>query len=521
VKLTRFDRFTLSLAPRWTMQRLRARVAADLLARNYEAATFGRRTSGWARNVGDANAVNAVALGELRLHARDLVRNNGWARKAQRVIANSAVGWGLTPKASAVEDPQSAKAADAVWKAWAGSSECDSEGRLNICGIQHLVMRSVAESGEVLIRRRFRRPTDGLTIPIQIQVLEADYLDTSKDGLIGIEGGPIINGVEFDAIGRRVAYWLFPAHPGSTRLLTVSKRVPADEVIHVYKTERPGQVRGVSWFGAAIVPLKDFDEYEDATLMRQKIAACFAGFMTDDGTGATLGAPTSDPTIETLEPGQIAKLPPGKQITFANPPNMTQDSFNMNTLRKIASALSVTYEDLTGDYSQVNFSSARMARLAFWDNVVDWRWNMLIPILCDGVWAWAMESAVAAGLLKTAPRADWSAPAMPMIEPDKEGLAISRLIRNGVKTYSEMVREQGGDPEAHWTEYAADQAKLDALGIKLDSDVRAVSQAGLTQERVGAGGGGSASSDGRSADVEPELDAMLADAVREALGGGA
>jgi lambda family phage portal protein len=483
-RLSRLDRLTLTLAPEWTLRRVRARAAARTLTRHYEAAQPGRRTAGWARSRGDANAMLSVALAELRLHARDLVRNNGWAKKAQRTIANHTTGgWGLTPRPAGRE----ATAAAELWRRWADTTECHSERRLPFSGIQHLVMRSLASDGEVLIRRRLRRTEDGLAVPLQLQVLEADFIDSSKEAPFSAAGGPIVQGVEFDLLGRRAAYWLFSTHPGSTNSAGVSKRVPASELLHVFYVDRPGQVRGASWFGAGIVPLKDLDDYEDADLMKQKIAACFAAFVTDlDGAGSPLGETSeSDPLVETLEPGMIVNLPPGKSVAFGNPPTVTDDRFTLRNLRKVAASLLVTYEDLTGDYSQVNFSSARMARLSHWGNVRDWQWNLLVPSLCQGVWSWAMEAAVLAGAISEAPSAEWTAPPMPMIEPDKEGLAYSRLVRNGVMTHAEMVREQGGDPETHWREYAEGLKKLDALGIVLDSDVRAVSAAGLTQERVG------------------------------------
>lgn len=498
------DRFTSSFAPRWTLRRVQARRAL----RHYEAAQPGRRTQGWNRHRGDVNSVTAVAMSELRIHARDLVRNNGWARKAQRIIANhSTGGWGLTPKAVGPE----ALAAGELWKAWADSTECESEGLATFSGIQHLVMKAIASDGEALLRRRFRRPEDGLSLPLQIQVLEADFLDTSMDGLTSASGNKIVQGVEFDKLGRRVAYWLFPTHPGASVFSSSeSKRIPASEIIHVFYRERPGQVRGVSWFGAGIVPLKELDEFEDAELVRQKVAACFAAFVEEaDGAGTSIGTEDEDDeTIEVLEPGSVSYLTPGKKVTFSNPPTTAQDGFTQRTLRKVAASLGVTYEDLTGDYSQVNFSSARMARLSHWGNVVDWQWNMMVPQLCDGVYRWAMEAAVTAGALRKVPRAEWSTPPMPMIEPDKEGLALQRLVRGGTMTFSEMVRQQGGDPEAHWAEYAADQAKLDALGIKLDSDVRAVSQAGLTQERAGG------------KPEETEADRILADVERRLLPAG-
>jgi len=485
MKLTAFDRFTATFAPQWTLKRVRSRVALEMLTRHYEAAQPGRRTSGWARNRGDANAVtNGAVLAELRMHARDLARNNGWAKRARRIIANNTTGgWGLTPRMTG----SAATEASRLWRAWSDSTQCDAAGSLTFSGLQHQVMRTLSTDGEVLVRRRWRRASDGLMIPMQLQVLEADYIDTAKDGLTGAAGGPVIQGVEFDKLGKRVAYWLFDAHPGSLRSSGVSRRIAATEIRHVYYVERPEQVRGVSWFGAGIVPLKDLDEYEDADLVRQKIAACFAAFVTDlDGAATPLGEEEAD-QVERFEPGMINYLPPGKSITFGTPPAVVGDGFTMRHLRKIASALSVTYEDLTGDYSQVNFSSARMARLSHWADVRDWQWNLLVPQLCQPVVDWAMEAAVTAGLLPEAPTTEWTAPPMPMIEPDKEGLAIQRLVRNGVRTPSEVVREQGGDPEAHWLAYAADMKRLDALGIKLDCDVRAVSQAGLTQERMNGG----------------------------------
>jgi len=482
------DRLTLPFAPRWTLERIRARTAAAHLARHYEAAQLGRRTSGWNRNRGDANSVTAAALAELRMHARDLVRNTGWARRGRQVIANSTVGWGIVPRPAG----PLAEQASAVWKAWADSPTCETSGRHTFYSVQALVMRTVAESGECLIRRRVRRPEDGLPVPLQLQVLEPDFLDTSKDLAVGESGGPIIQGIEFDAVGRRKAYWLFPEHPGSSRSAGVSKRVPASEVAHVYLVERPGQVRGPSWFGEAIVPLKDLDAYEDAELMRQKIAACFAAFVTDvDGAGTGIAEPDgANALVETFEPGMVSYLPPGKNVVTANPPTVVESGFSARHLRKVAAALGVTFEDLTGDYSQVNYSSARMARLSFALNVRSWQWEMMVPQLCMPVWGWVMEAAELAGQLPSAPpMADWTAPPLPMIDPEKEADGYKKAVRAGMMTPSEMVREQGEDPATHWEKYANDLAELDQRGIKLSVDVRAVSDAGLTQERVGLSGG--------------------------------
>jgi lambda family phage portal protein len=279
-----------------------------------------------------------------------------------------------------------------------------------------------------------------------------------------------------------VAYWLFPEHPGSD-LFNASRqsvRVPAEAILHIYYHERPGQMRGPSWFAPVLLRFKDHDEFEDATLMKQKIAACLAVLTSDiDGSAPALGATdTADPLVDSLEPGMILNVPPGRQVSVVQPPTVREYAdYTRTTLRSIATGLGVSYEELTGDYSGVNFSSARMARLAHWDNVEDWRWQMLVPQFCGPVWGWAMQAASVMGMAKV-PGVSWSAPPMPMIEPDKEGLAHQRNIRTGITTLPEVLRERGYDPDEVLVELAAHNKQLDKLGIVLDSDPRKTTQAG-------------------------------------------
>jgi lambda family phage portal protein len=427
------------------------------MARHFEAASVGRRTEGWPRKLTDANAAaSGQSLAYLRAQARDDVRNNPWARRGLRRIKTSTVGWGIRPKAMG----HGAELVTQLWKKWGETTQCDAAGRLTFYGLQGLVMRTVVESGECLIRRRMRLPTDGLAVPMQLQVLEPDYLDTSMDGVKGSEGGDIIQGVEFDAIGRRVAYWLFDKHPGGRNATSPrSRRIPAVGVLHVFDQERAGQVRGPSWFASVDVRLHEFDQFEDATLMKQKIAACLAAFVTDVGDGIGLGATKTDSkgqSIDALEPGMIVNLPAGKDVTIANPPTASDhQSFSTTQLRAIAAGLGVTYEDLTGDFSQSNYSSARMGRNGFMADVHDWRWNMLIPQFCaPGLGMDARRADPRGEEVEDAP-AEWTPPPLPMLDPDKDSKATTSAVRAGQMTHDEMVREQGYDPDAYWGEYAA------------------------------------------------------------------
>ncbi len=476
------DRMIMWLSPSWGRSRVQARV----LARHFEAAAVGRRTSGWNRTMTDPNTAAAGAtLARLRAQARDLVRNNPWAREGVRVIKDDTVGWGIKPKATG----RGASRVMALWKKWGETSQCDAEGQLDFYGLQALVMRTIVESGEVLVRRRLRRPEDDLAVPMQLEVLEPDYIDTSKDNIVTPGGGRITLGIETDAIGRRVAYWLFEQHPGgNTFINATSRRIPANGILHIFDKERAQQKRGHSWFASIDVRLHEFDEYEDATLMKQKIASCLTAVVTDlDGTGQPLGAGSTSSTdrpLDSLEPGLVAYLPPGKTVQFTNPPQASDfQPFSTSQLRAIAAGLGIPYEALTGDFSQVNYSSARMAWNKYSRHIESWRWQMLIPQFCAAAWSWMLDAALLAGeSVENAP-AEWTPPPMPMLDPDAEGKAMTQDVRAGRMTPDEMVRAQGYDPEQHWKEYGAAFERLDRLGIVLDCDPRKTNTSGQAQSQ--------------------------------------
>jgi lambda family phage portal protein len=483
-----FDRVVGGVAPRWQLKRIRARVAADILIRHYEAGSIGRRTQGWRRSSADANQAQGPYLSLLRDRARDLVRNNANAEAGLSTIVDHAIGWGIVPKPTKKNDQLST-----LWKAWAETTACDADGRHDFYGLEKLVKRTVVESGECLVRRRLRRPEDGLPLPLQLQVLEPDFLDTTKDSLGTLQGGAgnrIIQGVEFDALGRRMAYWLFPEHPGSNFMPASSHRVAAENVLHCFKSTRPGQVRGVSWFAPTLLRFKDWDEFEDATLMKQKIAACLAVIMTDpDGSATPLGeADTAQtPEIDMLEPGGILNVAPGRTIEVVRPPSVADYAeYSKVSLRTIATGLGIPYEDFTGDYTDLPFSAARMSQVRHWRRVEDWRWRLMVPQFCDPAWRWFVQTAAIFGVGDGKATAEWTAPPAPMIDPVNEGLAYMRNIRAGIMTLSEALRERGYDPETVLAEMATDLQKLDELQLILDSDPRNMTQAGQLQGAAAA-----------------------------------
>jgi lambda family phage portal protein len=460
----------------------RARMSALTQARNYyEGATTGRRGQGWRAVSTDANGEIRGANQRLRDVARDMCRNNPHAVRAKELIAHNVVGKGIIP--SVVCDIERARVQlEDLLKAHFDTTACDAEGRHTLYGLQDLAMKTVAESGEVIIRLRPRRPEDRLPLPFQLQLMEPDHLDASVDGELS-NGNIAVQGVEYTAYGRIVAYHLFSAHPGisSIRSMPKSQRIPAEFVAHVFRTDRPSQARGVTWFAPVILKLRDFADFSDAQLVRQKIAACFAAFITTEDAPVTTTNPDTESSynVESFEPGMIERLRDNEKVTFGQPPQVGDyGEYSRATLREIAAGLGVSYEALTGDLSGVNFSSGRMGWLEFQRNIDAWREHMLLPQMCQKIGEWFFNAAAGEIGRRYPAKIVWTAPRREMISPAQEVPPIVQAIRAGLTTLSEEQRKQGFDPDDLLKEYIADVQKLDAAGLILDCDPRRVTQAG-------------------------------------------
>jgi lambda family phage portal protein len=459
------------LAPGLALARARNRAALSVIQARYDIATPGNRMKSWRPRGTDADAAGA---GRMRMAhiARDMVRNTPFAERAKHMIASNVVGDGIIPKVKA-ETEAAREAMLRLVEEHFDTPAIDAAGRQNLYGLQRLAMHTVVEAGEVLVRRRRRDDRDGLPLPFQLQVLEPDYLDDGRDSLFP-DGGMIHEGIEYDAIGRRVAYWLFPQHPGADRLARAdytSRRVPASEILHIYRQDRPGQMRGVTWFAPIALQLQDLADHQEAQLVRQKIAACFAAFRTSPEADSINGD-DEGPQLSSITPGRIQNLAPGEDIRFADPPGVTgYDEFTQGVLRAVAAGLGVTYEALTGDLSRVNFSSARMGRMEMDRNVSAWQHLLLIPQMCQPIGRWAMEAMeVAQKLPRGAQGFDWVAPHRVLVDPTREIPALAAKVRAGFASRPAVIRELGFDPERVTAEIERDMAERP--GLTFESDAR-------------------------------------------------
>jgi lambda family phage portal protein len=484
-RLPLLDRLVAWLAPQRALRRQRARVALAAV-RAFEGAAKSRRTEGWRVAVGTGpNTELAPALATLRDRSRDSVRNNGYARRAVRHLASSLVGYGITGTVIG-KNKRSVAALQAAWDEWANARTCDQRGKQTFGGLQRLVAREFCESGEVLARRVWDAAAP---MGFRVQVLEPDYLDAGVMPRVPIaEGHRYVAGVEVDADDRPVAYWLLPQHPGETwaGMLQTPVAVPAADVAHVFDEERAGQGRGYPLLTPVMIALRDLDECKDAHQVRQKVAACYTAFLSTPE-GATRAK--TDPLCDHVEPGMIEELPPGYEVTFGNPPGVEGYADVMRLgLQAVAAGTSVPYEDISGDFSQFNFSSGRMSRGAFYALIEELQWSVLIPDFNERVFTWFLEAARIEGYETAGVEMTWTTPRRPLVDPAREVPAVISQVRATLASPQEAIRELGYDPESVLREWSAFTKLLDDMRLISDIDPRRVSRTGNpTPEWVGPG----------------------------------
>lgn len=479
-----FDEFIAKVSPEQALRREIARVQLQRMASirdkraGYEGAKNGGRIA-WSASSNSANAELESAISRLRARSRDLVRNNPYASRAISSLAGNSIGTGFMANLP--------KQARPYWSNW--TEYADADGQLDYYGLQNLIGRTVYESGECLVRHRYRRPEDGLEIPLQLQVLEPDFLDDAKSGAVA-GGGWIWGGIEFNAIGQRVAYWLFPEHPGDVAMFRrgnmESKRVPAGDVQHIYEKLRPGQARGVPRLAASMMRMRDLDDYEEAELVRKGFEACFAAFVIGKDSNRTLGQTEVDPQsgkrIESVSAGMVAYLDDAEDVKFGQPSAMGgYGEYTGRHLHAIAAGAGVTYEAMTGDLSQVNFTSHRAGLLEFRRMVEVWQWLTFVPMhATPTVRAWERTAKVAGKLRgRDLMQINWTPPKWDWVDPKKEVSAIRDEMAGGLASLSEKLRSRGFDPATVYAEIGSDvKALSEAADIPRELVFQILFQAG-------------------------------------------
>lgn len=439
----------------------------------YDAAGTGRRVKGW--NPASSGPQRATeGLQRIRDRARDSTRNDWGGESGVQKWTTNLVGVGITPR---WDEDRYTK----IWDDWVPFA--DADGVLDAYGLQTLAVRSWLASGEVFLRRRPRDLSSPLPQPMQVQLIEADFVPLFDadlwDGMP--PGNNIRQGIERNKYGRRVAYWLYKEHPGDKMTGTGPSmgdlvRVAASEISHVFEPTRPGQLRGVSMLAPILVKLRASMDFEDAVLDRQKLANLFTMFVTrqmpDDWEGIEFDSLTGLPkfydtmgnALVGLEPGTSQELAPGEDVKFTSPPDAgtSYPEYMRTTHMGTAAGQGLPYEIFSGDIRDVSDRTLRVAINEFRRFARSRQWQTVIPQICRPVVRWLGQAALLKADLAPSDMAafmapTWSPEGWEYIHPvqDVEGKIKARDA--GLTSTSQIIADRGDDPRKVLKQIKADE----------------------------------------------------------------
>ena len=475
------------------------RAQARKLLRSYQGGEPSRVAS--ARNPknqpADMELMGPFGADRLRAWARDMVRNNAYAWGVVDTIVSSVVGCGIkaqstyeTPEGEDIEELNDIR--DKVWSEWC--EVCDVNGQYTFEEMQAAIQREIVEAGEVLVRivRTPENVFHGILrpVPLALELIEADRLAGDKDTyaarLSADSGNRIIRGVEVDDLGKPVAYWIYKDHPLQPYAFTrTPERIPANEVLHLFRRDRVGQTRGVTWFAPALSWIRDLGTYVDNELQASAVASCFTVaikshtpignlFDPDGGTGTD----TAGNRQRYVEPGMIMELAPGEDVVGLNPgrPNAGAEPWIGLILRGIAVGTGLSYEVVARDYSQTSYSSSRTSQLEDRRRFRCWQ-QYLIRHLLQPVWdAFSDAAAISAiqgfatstELLedrrKFAP-VEWQTPEWEWVDPQSEQTASEMALNSFTDTYQNVLGSRGRSFRSVFYQRAKEERMRKKLGL--------------------------------------------------------
>jgi len=464
--------------------------AAPLRRQAFDAGRSSRRLKGLTSTTQEINRLIRSYGRTVVARSRYLAQNNPYAAQAKEIFVSALAGAGIKPS-SLHADPKYKSALHETWRDW--TDEADADGLTDLYGLQATIASEMFEAGECFVRLRPRRAEDRLTVPLQLQVLPAEMLPLEDNRQLG-DGNYVQMGVEFNGIGKRVAYWFLRQHPGADpttfKAMAGEKvRVPADEVLHLFKpVGYAGQVRGIPHTLSAIVTAAVLDAYDDAELERKRIAALFGGFIKTDlgddasphplAEGVEAAAAAGNDSAIALEPGAMVDLDPGQDVVFAEPVDVggNYEAFQYRNLLRMAAGFGVPYAAMTGDLRQTSYGSIRAGLIEFRRRIEAMQHAVMVYGFCRPVWQRFITDAVLAGALPVSPsqyladerayrRVKWITPRWEWIDPYKDRQAEKLAVDNGFKARSDVIEAEGYDPEETDRRIAADRVREKELGL--------------------------------------------------------
>lgn len=458
--------------------------------RNFLAAVKSRLTGDWHSGLMTPDTENRFDVKVIRGRARDLVKNNGYAKRYVDLLQTYLVGSegiGLQPKILDRNGKLNETVNTTLKEAWVDWGKVASiDSKQSFVEFTSLAVKTLATDGEVFVR--LIRSAD-VKYGLRLQMIDADFLDLDYNINKNKEGNIIRQGIEMDEFGKPIVYHFWTRHPNDPLAPARGKGkrvpVPAEDVVHLYKQDRPQQTRGVSWMSSVMYSMHMLGEAKRYELIAARTSAGKMGFITKNANTPPdiLDDLDSDTELEdaparTIEvgPGQLAELDFGESFQAWNPehPNNAFTDFTKLELRTISSGLGVSYQALSSDLEGTSFSSGRIGSVLERDYYRGLQMFLARNLHSMVYNAW-LETALLSGDLKLTPknpdlytRIVWQPRGFLWIDPEKDLKAYERAIANGLADRTTILASLGRDVRDTFNNLAAENEMAENLGIDID-----------------------------------------------------
>lgn len=453
---------------------------------------FGGQMEGW---FPPSQSVDAALLPTLKIgnaRADDLVRNNGIAANAVRTHQDHIVGhmfrlsyrpnWQFLGMNEAdaqafIDDIETA------WAEYADSPYCkiDIEEKRTFTefireGVAvhafngEIFVQPVWEDGGGLFKTRFKA--------ISPKRIENPYNSAPTSTQRA--------GVTINKNGKAIAYSVREGDPHFMGLTTY-KRIPRTLVngrpgmIHIFQPKEDGQTRGVNHFYCVMERMKMLDTLQATQLQSVLVKAMYAmtiesSMDTDEAMKYIAGADSgtaNDPMMKMLANQakyyagtnirlggvKIPHLYPNDKLNIQSVQNSDNgySPYEQGLLRYIAAGTGISYEQLSRDYSQVSYSSARASANEAWRYFMGARKFIAAKqaAMMFGCW---LEEVIARNIIRPPSarfsfwearqswqRSEWIGAGRMAIDGLKEVQESMLLIDAGLSTYEKEMAKMGED----------------------------------------------------------------------------
>lgn len=471
--------------------------------------------AGWRPGTYSGQAALTLSRDVVIDRVNDAVRNNGWASAGVSRLVDTVIGsgWRLSSQPNARTLNLSADEADEIGDQIEGlwsdvatdpGNWFDAERTKSVAVLLGLAARHRFSDGEAFAVLPYRMGANGYGTCVH--VIDPARISNPKGAM---DSEFLRDGVELDAYGAPLAYYVRRTHPGDiTRPMHdmfIWDRVERETEwgrpvsVHAFEASRAGMTRGVSPWASVLQQLKQVSDYNDYELQAASLNAVMAAFIKTpldmDQLADSFSAGDSGKSINAFFDAQAAaqgaayKADPirlkGAQLNFLNPgedvvftksehPNAAFEVFVNAALRNIASSIGLTYEQLTMDWSKVNYSSARAALLEIWRGLTARKTSFAHSFMQPIYMAW-LEEVFDQGRIKLPAhgvsfeanpigwaRAAWIGSGRGWVDPEKEARAAAIRLATGLSTQESESAEQGRD----WKEDMLQRAREQRFAAK-------------------------------------------------------